>query len=133
MKDSDFDKFFDDLVKAMLFHRVEGFAERFKNKYRQEIIVLLDMLDRVGLVGAATALHPDPPHECDLCNRNLKEYRWFVDGQTASGEWANMCQPCFIDHGGAIGWGHGQLYLQVGDHWRLVSGNDPAALESEAE
>jgi hypothetical protein len=127
MRDPDWTAFIDDLGRSFLFHRVEGAADGFKRKYRLETIVLLDMLNRVGLFGSPTSFHPDPPESCDLCGRTLVEYRWFADCQHGpQGEWSNLCQPCFIERGGSLGWGRGQLYLQTDDRrWRLVVGGDP--------
>jgi hypothetical protein len=88
-------------------------------------VVLFDMLSRVGLIGGENTEHSDPPEHCDICSRRLLDYRWFVDGEQQSGEWANMCLPCFVEHGDSIAWGHGQLYLQGPDQaWRMISGGD---------
>ena len=50
----------------------------------------------------------------------------FVDGETEDGRWGNMCFRCFHEEGHSLGWGKGQLYLNLGDGaWRLVAGGDP--------
>jgi hypothetical protein len=128
MDDPDLSAFLTDLSRAVLFHKVEGPADSFKRKYRREIIVFLSMLHHVDLFGSPTSIHPDPPETCDLCGGSLAAYRWFVDGQHGPrGEWGNLCQSCFIKTGGSLGWGRGQLYLQMPDkRWRLVAGGDPS-------
>jgi hypothetical protein len=119
--------FIDDLCRAVLFHRVEGVTDKFTREHRQEIIVLLSMLNRVGLVGSRTSLHFAPPDSCDLCGKPVSKYQWFADCQHGDeGEWGSLCQPCFIERGGALGWGRGQLYLQTeSGEWRLVVGGNP--------
>jgi hypothetical protein len=135
MDDPNFPAFLEDLSRAVLFHKVEGAADSFKRKYRREIIVLLSMLHHVDLFGSPTSVHPDPPENCDLCGGSLTDYRWFVDGQHGQqGEWGNLCQPCFIERGGSLGWGRGQLYLQTSiGQWRSVAGGDPSHTELEQD
>jgi hypothetical protein len=122
--DPDLSAFLTDLSQAVLFHKFEGTADNFKRKYRREIIVFLSMLHHVGLFGSPTSYHPDPPKSCDLCGGSLAAWRWFVNGQHGPGaEWGNLCQACFINAGGSLGWGRGQLYLQMPDgRWLLVAG-----------
>jgi hypothetical protein len=127
MHDPDWGSFINDLSRAFLFQKVDGLAGDFQRKYRREIISLLTMLEAVDLFGSPTSDHPDPPTNCDLCGRSLTDYRWFADCEHgARGEWGNLCQSCFIAHGGSLGWGRGQLYMQTGDgQWRHVVGADP--------
>ena len=127
MDDPDLSAFLTDLSRAVLFHKVEGVADHFKRKYHREIIVLLSMLHHVDLFGSPTSYHPDPPESCDLCGGSLGAWRWFVVGQHGpGGERSNLCQPCFINAGGSLGWGRGQLYLQNPNRrWLLVAGGDP--------
>lgn len=130
MKEPDYDGFWEALPNAALLAGDRATAERFRVQYRDEILGLLNLLNRLELVWGATGLHPDPPEACDLCGTNSADCQVMVDGATASGEWANMCPRCFVESGHAIGWGTGQLYLNIGGgKWRLVAGGDPNALE----
>lgn len=64
-----------------------------------------------------------PPTHCDICNRNLVAIGVFVDGRTAFGPWAMMCDCCHNDNGGRLGVGFGQRYLLVetgGKVWTKV-------------
>lgn len=107
-------------------------ADAFRHQHREEIIGLLSMLHRIGLVWGATSLHPAPPEQCDHCGATLNEFGLFVDGSTTNGMWANMCGGCFLKLGHSVGCGKGQLYLNLGDgNWRLVAGGDPNAREGD--
>ncbi len=102
--------------------------DAFRQAYRCELFELFDMLRGVGLIGGDSDVYADDPDTCDLCSDDLGESRWFVDGATRSGEWANMCPTCFVKQGQSLGWGHGQLYSRTNDdRWRLVVGGDPAS------
>jgi len=127
MKDPDWGGFIDALCQATVLHRRKELVDVFRHQYKQELFVLLDMLERVGIVGADTSLHIDPPTECDLCGSAFSHHRWFIDGGVdGTGAWANMCPSCFVEKGHSIGWGSGQLYLNAGEgRWRLVAGGDP--------
>ncbi len=115
---------------ALLANR-KDVVNSFRQQYREEIVGLLTMLQRIGLFGGATALHPNPPLACDLCVKATEEGRWFVEGQMQEGTWASLCLECFFKQGHSIGWGRGQLYSKVRDsQWRLVSGGDPEARET---
>ncbi len=133
MRDPNFQGFIRELHTVVGLHRVPSVADSFKEKYRLEIVVLLDMLNRLGLCALPTSIHPDAPQQCDLCGESLLEYRWFADCEHGPhGEWGNLCQSCFLEHGGSIGWGHGQLYLQTQDkRWRLIAGSDPSEVEPQ--
>jgi len=48
------------------------------------------------------------PTTCDLCKRPFGTA--FVDGRTAWGPWAMMCDSCHRDNGGQLGLGRGQRY-----------------------
>ena len=120
--------FWELLPQVALLAGREEVVDAFRERFREDIIGLLTMLHRLGLVWGATELHPCPPTECDLCNLELDQRPWFVDGRTADGAVANMCPLCFYKEGHSIGWGRGQLYLRLpGKEWRLVSGGDPAS------
>jgi hypothetical protein len=62
---------------------------------------------------------------CDLCNHDLANDRYMIDGQTTAGFWANMCSRCFKEHGKQIAWGYGQLYQREDKNWLQVGGFDP--------
>jgi hypothetical protein len=125
MREPNYDGFWKALPDAALCRDEWDINEGFRHSYREEIIGLLNMLHRLGLVWGATALHPEPPSSCDLCGCGLTERQTFVDGVTADGRWAIMCPKCFIEEGLAIGPLTGQLYLQVeAGKWRMVVGSD---------
>jgi len=50
------------------------------------------------------------PEKCDLCGLKLKSQKFFVDGRTRMGPWANMCPRCFEQYGVGLGTGAGQKY-----------------------
>jgi hypothetical protein len=126
VKETDYQGFWDALPHAAFCRDDWAVNEGFRQRYREEIIGLLGMLHRLGLVWGTTALHPSAPKECDLCGGKLADCQTFVDGVTADSRWAIMCPRCFLDDGLAVGPLTGQLYLQVGaGNWRLVVGSDP--------
>jgi hypothetical protein len=49
-----------------------------------------------------------PPKKCDICGTALK--RFFIDGRTDTGAWANMCERCHKERGVGLGIGKGQKY-----------------------
>jgi hypothetical protein len=53
------------------------------------------------------------PEECDMCHTPLKG-KAFVDGKTAFGPWAMMCEICHRDQGFGLGTGKGQKYDKTG-------------------
>lgn len=125
MNEPDYQGFWNALPDAALCAGDWAVNEGFRSRYREEIVGVLNMLHRLGLVWGATALHPRPPGECDLCRRELAQCQMFVDGVTDDSGWAIMCPTCFFEHGLAIGPLTGQLYLQVEPgKWRLVVGTD---------
>jgi hypothetical protein len=126
MKEPDYQGFWDTLpLISMLGSRPE-LQEAFRHEHREAILGLLSMLHRLGLVWSATSPHPDPPEEGDLCGEQLADCQFFVDGQTVSGFSANICPKCFLEEGHSLGWGKGQLYVNLGDgSWRLVAGGRP--------
>jgi len=125
MKGPDYQGFWDALPDAALCRDDWAANEGFRKRYREEIVGLLSMLHRLGLVWSATNLHPSPPEECELCSCKLADRQMFVDGVTDDSGWAIMCPACFFDQGLAIGPLTGQLYLQVDPgKWRLVVGSD---------
>ena len=130
MRDADYDAFWQALPTAALLGESDGTAERFRFQYREELLALLNMLRRIGVIWDATSLHPAPAESCDLCHAKAEDCQLMVDGVTAAGTWANMCPKCFLESGHAIGWGTGQLYLNLGHgRWRLVAGGDADAIE----
>lgn len=51
------------------------------------------------------------PADCQICGINLAEHtKYFIDGATARGPWALMCELCHITHGRGLGVGRGQKY-----------------------
>lgn len=51
------------------------------------------------------------PAHCDLCNAELANKEFFVDGATSfRGQWALMCPVCFEAFGRGLGPGRGQKY-----------------------
>lgn len=48
--------------------------------------------------------------ECDIHKYRLNKpgVPAHYDGKTKSGPWANMCHPCFVEHGVGLGLGQGQ-------------------------
>ena len=53
-----------------------------------------------------------PPKRCDICERDLDNYDWWVDGRLAgTTTWANMCPGCWPAEGvQKLGTGCGQKY-----------------------
>ncbi len=78
-------------------------------------------------VQAHEPTHAHGADQCDSCACSLSLRGLFVDGKTRGDfSWANMCIPCFNQHGEGIGWGQGQLYAKQSDgSWRLAAGFDP--------
>jgi hypothetical protein len=123
--DLDFETFIHDLQAAGLVRQDREKLEAFRFKYRRELVFVSIYLNDFGVTGGANLEHSDPPESCDLCGKT--EFGFFVDGATASGEWANMCPHCFFTKGCGLGWGIGQLFRQVADgRWQCVAGGDPA-------
>lgn len=132
MHDADYKGFWEALPHIALLAKREDLVDGFRHQYREELVGLLTMLQRIGLFGGVTELHPDPPLACDLCVTPIDDRQWFVEGQMGEGTWASMCPKCFFEQGHSIGWGRGQLYWKIDDHqWRLVSGGDPEAIEAD--
>lgn len=50
------------------------------------------------------------PAKCDLCKKELKDEKKFIDGRTWFGPWALMCIVCFASEGVGLGTGKGQMY-----------------------
>ena len=132
MGEPDYQGFWEALPHVAMLSRRSELQEGFRREHREVVLSLLSMLHRLGLVWGATSLHPSPPGECDLCGAALRDQQLFVEGQAAGELWGNMCASCFLADGHSVGWGKGQLYLNIGDGaWRLVAGGDPATRESE--
>ncbi|MCL6698282.1 hypothetical protein LZ496_05740 [Sphingomonas sp. NSE70-1] len=134
MRDPDYRTFWDALPHISIMRSRPDLQEAFRHEYREEIVGLLSWLHRLGVLWGATSIHPSPPDGCDLCSAQLDKLQLFIDGATQSGMWANMCPKCFLEEGHSIGWGKGQLYLNIGNgDWRLVAGGDPDAREPSDE
>lgn len=50
------------------------------------------------------------PTLCDICNTELEEQEYWVDGATMMGPWGNMCPACHRSCGKGLGLGKGQKY-----------------------
>lgn len=50
------------------------------------------------------------PAKCDLCRGALIKQPTFIDGRTAMGPWALMCEYCHFLDGVGLGTGRGQKY-----------------------
>src|SRR3954451_25271415 len=97
MSAPDYGGFWKALPDAALCRDDWDINEGFRHRYREEIIGVLNMLHRLGLVWGATALHPQPPEEYDLCQVSLADRKMFVDGLTDDSCWAVMCPKCFLE------------------------------------
>lgn len=135
MSRADYEGFWAKLPHMVVLASDSEALSAFRHQYREEVMGLLSMLHRIGLFGGATNLHAAPPHDCDSCGAELMDFQWFIEGRGAVvGTWMNMCPTCYLARGHSIGWGAGQLYLQVaGGAWRLVCGGDPESSEEECE
>ena len=54
----------------------------------------------------------EQPKDCDLCHNpfGFKNTKVFIDGRTAFGPWAIMCEACHRDQNIGLGTGKGQKY-----------------------
>lgn len=80
-------------------------------------------------------IHSSPhPNTCGMCSKELLKEKYYIDGALKrSGVWTNMCPSCFFEHGEGIGWGEGQLYMQVKKgSWLMVAGFPPTETEEDA-
>lgn len=120
------DTFLDALRSAAVLAAQDNLRREFVHVYREDILGLLGQLQRLSLAGGATRLHPAPPHSCDICDGAISGSSFFVDGRRGDGAWANQCAGCFLEDGGGIGWGIGQLYWATdAGGWRLIAGQNP--------
>jgi hypothetical protein len=121
----DFQQFISDLQDVDMLKGDADLRNTFRNRYRMEVEVVALMLNDIGMSGGECTMHPTPPDACDFCQTDLHRLVWFVDGQTRSGAWANMCNRCFGQNGTGIGWGTGQLYRNRGDKgWQCIAGGN---------
>lgn len=104
----------------------EGSRRHILESYKAEIAVLLVGL-RAAKITGRNEIPLDAAENCDLCGLNLKQTTLYVDGATGGmgAPWANMCIACFLERGGGIGWGLGQLYSHDGAHWHCIGGGNP--------
>jgi hypothetical protein len=112
---------------------LEGDADlrnEFRYRFHTELALVVLMLNDIGATGGECPMHPSPPEKCDLCGTALEKKEFFVDGQTQSGTWANMCKGCYEKHGMGIGWGTGQLYRNRGLYgWQCIAGGNTNSYE----
>jgi len=48
---------------------------------------------------------------CNLCRKDLRNEKWFVDGRLQHGRWGVFCPECWERYGcGRLGVGSGQKY-----------------------
>jgi hypothetical protein len=59
---------------------------------------------------------------CDLCERSFVPLRYMIDAHLPSGGGANVCAKCFLEFGGTLGTGRGQLYEATEDGWLYIAG-----------
>lgn len=87
----------------------------------------LDLIAGIELAKKRKKYFLDAPGSCDLCTGFLIWQKYMIDGMTKEpSRWAFMCENCFKQHGVAIGWGFGQLYLRLPTRkWLLVAGSAP--------
>ena len=64
-------------------------------------------------------MNSDEHTTCALCG--AKFTRFFVDGKTRSGQWADMCPTCHVFEGLGIGTGIGQKYELKNGIWTKVA------------
>ena len=57
---------------------------------------------------------------CQLCSNSITKH--FIDGKTAYGSWAIMCEKCHRNYGSGLGLGRGQLYKKERDGWWKIAG-----------
>jgi hypothetical protein len=110
----------------------EAKRRQILGKYKAEIAMLLVGL-RIAQVTGRNEIPVDPAQTCDLCGLNLEEMTLYVDGATdgMGSPWANMCIGCFLERGGGVGWGVGQLYSHNGTHWHCIGGGNPEPCNAE--
>lgn len=113
---------------------LEGDADlrnQFRDRFHIELAIVALMLNDIGVTGGECSMNPSPPESCDLCQTRLNKCVYFVDGQTRSGAWANMCNRCYAQNGAGIGWGVGQLYRNRGEYgWQCIAGGNPDDYEN---
>ena len=98
-------------------------------KFSREIAMVTLYLDELSVTGS-NEFHAGPPENCDLCNRSVTGFGFFVDGQTTDSSWANMCPHCYVGKGVGVGWGIGQLYrARENNAWQCVAGGEPSKPE----
>lgn len=66
-------------------------------------------LHKIGTPRVKKWMSPKP-ESCDICHRNLDTLTAFIDGVTATGQWAIMCLTCHKYWGMGLGLGKGQRY-----------------------
>lgn len=64
-------------------------------------------------MGSQVTIHEN--QDCDLCKQNGRLVPATVDGKTAYGPWAFMCDDCFRRAGIGLGTGQGQRLVRCKD------------------
>lgn len=113
--------------------KINDFNERksFFETFKSELVLLSAWLHEAKITGGMPNIVINPDINCNFCNANLIDTKYFVDGQIKDTRWSYMCLPCFGQHGIGISWGLGQLYKlrgvsQDGDAmWVCIAGGDP--------
>lgn len=86
--------------------------------------IAIDILERKGYgpkFKKAADWSGGLPITCDFCKKPVTD-KWFVDGNTNWGSWANMCPRCYLMNGVGTGPGRGQKYdAKTG---KKISGSD---------
>jgi hypothetical protein len=122
----DFVQFVEQLQKSGFIARNPDARAAFNQKFHKELAFVSLYLNDLKVTGGELTAHPDPPENCDHCARQISKFGFFVDGNTTSGLWSNMCPSCYAEHGIGIGWGVGQLYRKRNSvQWVCIAGGNP--------
>ena len=112
--------------------RDESTRREILHRFKAEIAMLLIGLS-AGLVTGRNEIPTDAAEKCYLCGLKLEETTLYIDGAVGGmgAPWANMCVTCFLEQGGGIGWGVGQLYSHDGTNWHCIGGGNPRPCNEE--
>lgn len=126
----DLQKFITQIQNKDMLEGDSDLRNAFRNRFHTELAIIALMLNDIGTTGGECPMLPSPPESCDFCGAAFEKKEYFVDGQTQSGAWANMCNRCYEKNGTGIGWGTGQLYRNRGIHgWQCIAGGNPHSYE----